>query len=313
MIDEFGGDFFQWLRGFYFVAKTGSVTRAAEAMRRNQPAISHQIKCLEEHFGIMLFNRSKGTMELTSEGQVILAKVISVFELIEEMKEQIREDKLNVAGIIRIATAPSVILYYLPRFLMEFEISYPHVRFDIQAGDVELTMASIEAAAVDFGITSLIDIPDDMIAFDLFETDLRLITALNHPLSREGNITLEAISRAPYISLPPASTITSVIEKRFAQNGLNLNTILIFNNYEIVKKYVELGFGVAILDDFAVTSEDRKRLLIFDLDKFFGKREYQIVLRKKKYLNPAVRTFLRMLSPRFSLHWVSSGQKGDRQ
>jgi len=301
MIDEFGGDFFQWLRGFYFVAKTGSVTRAAEAMRRNQPAISHQIKCLEEHFGIALFKRSKGTMELTSEGKVILTKTISVFELIEEMKEQIREDNLNVAGTIRIATAPSVILYYLPHFLREFETSYPNVRFDMQAGDVELTMASIEAGAVDFGITSLMSIPSDMIAFDLFETNLSLITSLNHEFSREENITLEAISRMPYISLPTVSTITSVIEKRFNQDGLNLNTILIFNNYEIVKKYVELGFGVAILDEFAITPDDRKRLLIFNLDKFFERRKYQLIVRKKKYLSPAVRLFIRLLHPIFSL------------
>jgi len=85
MIKEFGGDLIQWLRGFYFVARTGSVTRAAEAMRRNQPAVSHQIKCLEEEFGIFLFERSRGRMELTAEGKVLLELVVPLFELIEEI------------------------------------------------------------------------------------------------------------------------------------------------------------------------------------------------------------------------------------
>ncbi len=68
-----------------------------------------------------------------------------------------------------------------------------------------------------------------------------------------------------------------------------------------LEKYVELGFGVAILDEFAITPDDRKRLLIFNLDKFFERRKYQLIVRKKKYLSPAVRLFIRLLHPIFSL------------
>jgi LysR family transcriptional regulator, cyn operon transcriptional activator len=67
MIDQIGGDTLQWLRGFYFVAKTGSVTQAAFEMGRKQRAISHQIKCVEEEFGVLLFDRSPGGMGLTPE------------------------------------------------------------------------------------------------------------------------------------------------------------------------------------------------------------------------------------------------------
>jgi DNA-binding transcriptional LysR family regulator len=68
------GDFLQWLRGFYYVAKRRSVTQAAMEMRRNQPTISHQIKCLESEFGVALFERSSGKMELTPEGRALLEK-----------------------------------------------------------------------------------------------------------------------------------------------------------------------------------------------------------------------------------------------
>jgi LysR family cyn operon transcriptional activator len=67
MIDQIGGDFLQWLRGSYFVAKTGSVTQASVEMGREQAAITHQIKCLEEEFGVLLFDRSPGRLGLTPE------------------------------------------------------------------------------------------------------------------------------------------------------------------------------------------------------------------------------------------------------
>jgi DNA-binding transcriptional LysR family regulator len=145
MIEQIGGDFLQWLRGFYYVAKRGSVTQAALEMGRNQPTISHQIKCLENEFGVSLFERSSGRMELTPEGDALLEKAISLFES--------------------------------------------------------------------------------------------------------------------------------------------------------VKKYVALGIGIAILDDYALTGEDRRSLDIFSLDHFFGKRDYGLIMRKKKYLSPAAKAFIGCIKP----------------
>lgn len=292
MIEEFGGDLFQWLRGFYFVARTGSVTRAAEAMRRNQPAISHQIKCLEEAFGVPLFERARGKMELTAEGKLLLSMVVPLFELVEEMKGKIRNPDLPVEGIVRVATTHAVILYYLPRFVLDFQKTYPQIPFDLQGGGVEAVLAAVETGVADFGIASFLETPAGLVTYDLFETKLKLITAKSLRLFPRKGISLEAIAEVPHIGFPRTSTITPLIENRFAQEGLKVKTVLVFNNFEIVKKYVELGMGVAILDDFTITPEDEGKLAVFDLSAFFDKRKYQIILRQKKYLNPAAREFL---------------------
>jgi DNA-binding transcriptional LysR family regulator len=291
MIKEFGGDLFQWLRGFYFVARTGGVTRAAEAMRRNQPAISHQVKCLEEEFGVLLFERSRGKMELTAEGRVLLELVVPLFELIEEMKEKLCKPKLPVEGIVRVATTHAVILYYLPRFVLDFHEMHPQIPFDLQGGGVEAVLAAVETGVADFGIASFLETPAGLVTHDLFETKLKLITSKNLRLFSQKRISMEAMAKFPHIGFPRTSTITPLIERRFAQEGLKINTILVFNNFEIVKKYVELGLGVAILDDFTVTPEDENKLAVFDLGEFFDKRKYQIIMRQKKYLNPAAREF----------------------
>jgi len=86
MIEEIPGDLMQWLRGFYFVAEKGSVTQAAIAMRRGQPTITYQIKCLEKELGVTLFDRSSGKMKLTPEGRNVLEHVITLFEDVKEIR-----------------------------------------------------------------------------------------------------------------------------------------------------------------------------------------------------------------------------------
>jgi DNA-binding transcriptional LysR family regulator len=264
-------------------------------MRRNQPAISHQVKCLEEAFGVSLFERARGRMELTAEGKALLSMVVPLFELIEAMKGKIRNPDLPVEGTVRVAATHALILYYLPQFVHIFKKSYPHVSFDIQGGGVEAILASIETGTADFGIASLLEIPQGLIVYDLFETELKLIASKNMKVFRGKRISLEAIASVPHIGFPRTSTITPLVEKRFAEDGLKLNPVFVFNNFEIVKKYVELGMGVGILDDFTITPEDKKKLAVFHLGRFFEKRKYQIIMREKKYLNPAAREFLDLI------------------
>jgi DNA-binding transcriptional LysR family regulator len=297
MTEEMGGDFYQWLRGFYFVAKTGSVTQAALEMRRNQPTVSHQIKCLENEFGVTFFNRAAGKMELTPEGKVFLEKVISLFEIIKEMKNEIAETDLEHEGKIVVATTHAIIHFFLPRFIMDFSTTHPNVKFDIEGGGLEMILERVESGEADFGVANLPIVPDSLNYHDLFETKLKLVASKNGPFSRKKRLTLQQISKAPFIAFPHSSTLRPFIEKRFSENDLKLNVVLALNNYDSVKKFVALGLGVSILDDYALTEGDKARLDIFSLDRFFEKRIYGIITRKKKYLSPAAKAFIRSIKP----------------
>src|SRR5579863_1824156 len=114
MIDQMSGDFLQWIRGFYFVAECGSVTKAAELMGREQPTVTHQIKCLEKEFGVTLFDRSSGAMKLTAEGRVLLEKSISLFEVVRGMKSDLLRERMEYDGHIVIAASYTVIDTFLP-------------------------------------------------------------------------------------------------------------------------------------------------------------------------------------------------------
>ena len=113
-IEEFSGDFMQWLRGFYHVAQTGSVSAAARKINRNQPTVSQQIKNLEQEFGAWLFDRSKGRMELTEFGRFLLDKTITIFDTINEIQDGVKMAVADLSGRVTVAATHAVLLYYLP-------------------------------------------------------------------------------------------------------------------------------------------------------------------------------------------------------
>jgi len=297
MIREIQGDFLQWLRGFFYVAKMRSITLATSEMNRNQPTISHQIKALENEFNTTLFDRSGGRMELTPEGEVLLEKTISLFEIIKEMRNEVSENRLQSKGDVKIVSSHAIIDYFLPTYIIDFRKRYPGVHFEIEGGGSRTILEKVESSEADFGIASLEVIPENMTYYDLFDTSLKLITPRGNPFSFGKKLTLKKIAEAPFIFFPRSSTITPLILKTFSEKGLSLNVMMILNNFEIVKRYVSLGVGVSILDDYTIEDKDREQLDVYPLDPFFEKRKYVILLRKRKYLSPPVKAFLKAIKP----------------
>ena len=292
MLKEFSGDFLQWLRGFYAVAKSGSITGATREMGRNQPTISHQIKCLEEELGVNLFDRSKGRMVLTEEGKLVFRHVASIFEQIEHLMATARTAMEEIGGDIRIATTHAVLHYFLPAHLGEFSRLHPQVKFDLMGGGLELINNRLEAAEADFGIACTEDLPANFSSQNLFTTRPVLVFRKGSRFGDFLPLSLEKIAEMPLVSFPQTSSIAKVIHNTFAQRGLGLNSVLTLNNFELVKQYVLMDLGVGILDDFALTPADRKQFAIHGLDKWFQERSYDVIMLRNKYLSPAVRSFI---------------------
>jgi DNA-binding transcriptional LysR family regulator len=301
MIKEMRGDYLQWLRGFYHVAKTGSFSMAGREIGRNQPTISHQIKCLENEYGVTLFDRSRERMELTPEGKILFKKVISIFEIVKSMQGEIDKTHQQLVGRITIVATHAVISSFLPKYIVDFQKKHTDVKFDVHGGGVKTILERVESADADFGFLNLKSVPKGLVYHNLFETKLMLITPKNGPFSKKKRPTLKQISQQPFIFFPHSSTIHPYIKKIFLAMDLKLKVVMVLNNFDIVKKYVKLGMGVSILDDFTLTKRDYEHLDIFALDQFFDKRHYGMVMRKTKYLSPTVRAFILSIKPGIEL------------
>jgi DNA-binding transcriptional LysR family regulator len=297
MIEEIPGDLMQWLRGFYFVAEKESVTRAAVAMRRGQPTITYQIKCLEKELGVTLFDRSSGKMRLTPEGRNVLEHVITLFEDVKEIRNTRRKEQPEYEGKIVIVASHAIVDSFLPPYITQFITTHPRVTFHVEGGVIEVVFEKVEASEADFGIASIDSVPSTMVCHDLFESGLKLISHKKNRLFRGKSPNLRQIAQTPLVLFSRTGSAEPFIQKRFDEEGLKPRIVMTLNNFVSVKKYVAQGLGAAILSGFAVSNEDRKTFDVFSLDPYFPKRRYGILIRKKKYFSPAVKAFLRSIKP----------------
>ena len=291
MIDEINGDFLQWLRGFFYTAQQGSVSKAAEIMGRGQSSISHHIACLEMELGAHLFDRSHGRMKLTAEGLHLRDRAIEIFETIQKARDDLNPTGHQLSGDIKIVTTHAVLLYFLPTHIAEFMKVHPDVQFDLDGGGVDHILDKVQSGEADFGIASLESIPDNLVFEPIFKTQPMLIAPRQDPWRLGQNPSLRAIAKCPFVAFPDSSTISEAVNGLFQRGGFSLNKILVLNNFELVKKYVEMGLGIAILDEYALADNDYESLCVLALERFFPERIYGIVLRRKAYASPASKAF----------------------
>jgi DNA-binding transcriptional LysR family regulator len=298
MIDEISGDFLQWLRGFYFVAQEGSVREAAIIMGREKPTISRQIQCLEKELGVTLFDRSSGKMMITPEGKILLEEAVVLFEYVKQIKGGFKNEEINYRGKISIAASQSIVYNILPPYVGDFQRRHPEVTFRIEGGARERIYEQVESAEADFGI-GFFERGDKMfICHELFEAGLIMIAPKNNPyFSGKALPTLKQISEAPLIILSHRGLLPPLIEEQFAQERLKPNVKMTHNNFAAMKKYVADGLGVAILGGHAVSQEEEQNFDLYSLDRYFPKRKYGILLKKRKYLSEMVRAFIRTIKP----------------
>ena len=295
MIKEFGGDYIQWLRGFYQVAKTGSVSAAARDLNLRQPTVSHQIKSLEEHYEVKLFDRSLGSMILTPEGQEMLSHAIDVFESVKVTSKRLSKKKAHLEGKIKITSSHAVIVYFLPPYVTAFKKRYPSVSFELVGGMLDVIENEVASNDADFGIAYIN--PEDT-RYDLnllFNSSLSLIASKGSQFDISEDMSIKDIARLPFIGYPPSSTINELVVKQFREYGFDLDYQLVLNHFEPVKTFVKQDFGISIVPDHALTEDDFLKLQVVSLRGYFGDLPIGVITRKRKYFTPAATAFLSYL------------------
>jgi DNA-binding transcriptional LysR family regulator len=171
----------------------------------------------------------------------------------------------------------------------------------MEGGVFEVVLEKVESAEADFGITYIESVPGTLVCYDLFESRLKLIAPKGHTFFTGDSPTLKEIARAPLILFSRTGSTETFIERRFAEERLEPNVIMTHNNFVSVKRYVALGMGIALLSGYAFSEEDEKVFQILSLDRYFPKRKYGLILRRKKYLPPAVKAFIGTIKPDIQL------------
>ncbi len=288
----------QQLRGFYYSAKLGSLTNAADKMSLTQSAISQQIKALEMELGVKLFNRYGPRKDITPDGEILLDLISPLIQEIEMLKITFEDLKGNQKGHLTIAATTVLIMNYLPHIIQKYRKDHPNIRLIILQHRWNDVVALAESGDVDFGITPIQSIPSNLSYIELEPFDRVLITNLNHPLSKATNISLKEIAQYPIITYEKGLVHRADLDRVFKEANLETEIVMEATNAETIKRYVEIGIGVAVIPKIALQPTKMLRLHAISVNQFFGKSRYGVIIRKGKYMTSWAKDFLDLLSPK---------------
>lgn len=280
------------LRAFCAVARTGKMTDAADELYLSQSAISLQIKALEKELHTVLFERRGPRIQLTPDGRKLLDMARPLVEGIDALPERFSKEVRGdlEAGEVVIAAGESTIIYILPQLVSQFRKRYPHIHVQLRNVTGRDGLAMIREDRVDFAVGSMLDVPSDISYTPMYTFDPALIMPQGHPLAQRQNIDLEDI--APYgLILPPRRLTTwRMVDRVFQQHGVPFNVVLEVGGWEVIKRYVEAGFGLSIVTGICLREDDR--LEVRNMSRYFPRRSYGVVSRRGRHLPSPARAFL---------------------
>lgn len=287
----------QQLRGFCAVAKYKNFTVAAQKTLRTQPTISLQIKALEDELGVKLFERlGPKKVNLTTEGQILLEIITPLLNEVENIKSKFNEARGNyTTSAVKIATHSSVMIYLLPAIIKKFKLAYPDCHITILNRNRGEMISLVENGEVDFGITSLDTIPQN-IEYKVFSSFNRILIATkNHPISKKSNITLEDIAKYPLILPTQDSNTRKLIDELFQRQNIKYEIAMEVVGRTAIKTYVGMNLGLSIINEYYVTDDDKSKLFVKNFSPYLPKAETGIITRKSKLLSHPAKEFINII------------------
>lgn len=284
------------LRAFCHAAQERSISRAAQRLGLSQPSVSLQIQALERELGITLFERRGRRIRLTEEGESLYEMAAPLVEGIDALPQRFAtRNRRETAGRLDIAAGESAALYLLPGLLGTFTARHPRVQIRLHDLPAAEAVEAVRQGDVDLGIGSGLDLPGDVVYRATYTYDLKLLTPPDHPLAEGPPITLEDLGQHDLIVPPRHMTTWRLVELILQQHSVRWRSRLEVGGWEVLKRYVELGFGVGIASALCLTG--RERLAVRDLPDIFPQRTYGAVLRRGRQLSPQARQFLELMAP----------------
>lgn len=280
------------MRGFLETARERSFTRAAEKLFLTQPAVSLQIKALETELGTPLFERRGKRVLLTQAGQVLFLRAEEILNLVARAQQDIAALDDLKAGRLCIGTSDTNCAYVLPPVIQAFRAAYPGV--DIRLTDrmsAEVVRLVMEGH-VDFGLATLPVGETRVVTEPLFFREDVLICPEDHPLGKRSQVLLEETVGFPWLMLERGSTSRNLLDGAFYRAGLHVHVAMELGSVEVIKRFVEIGMGVALVPKVAAEEEVISGRLVAVKVVHLPVRQVGVVRRLGGHLGRAAEVFL---------------------
>ncbi|PYX97697.1 MAG: LysR family transcriptional regulator [Acidobacteria bacterium] len=290
------------LNSFLEVAKHSSFSKAAERCFRTQPAISSQIRALEEEVGAKLFDRSGAKVSLTVAGKAFQTYAEEALRALRSVKMTIAEMERTPRGEIVVGANEATCLYVLPEVFADFKRQYPKVSVSIQRAETAKTLESVIDQTVDFGVVSMPVKDSRLDALPIHHDELVLITSPGHALAQLSHARLEEIAKYPLV-LPKLGRTRDAIDDVFEEARLKLHVSMELDSSELLKRFVAADVGVGFVARSNISDEIRAGTLsaLSFIDPPIS-RDLALVHRKDKTLSRAARAFMEIAVNKKAVH-----------
>ena len=283
---------FDQIETFLEVARLCSFSRAAEKRFRTQPAISSQIRSLEEEVGAKLLDRSGGKVSVTASGKLFLKFAEELLESRKAMMTAVAETERVPRGEIVVGANEGTCLHILPEVFAEFKRQYPDVNISINRADYAKILESVIDNSVDFGVVSL-PVHDSRLTVVLIHRDeLVIIVPPKHPLAKSKSATVAEAAAFPLI-VPKAGHTRDALENLFYERKLKPRYTMELDSSELLKRFVAADAGVGFIARSNVLEDVRAAALAaINISDATVRRDLALVFRKDKALSRAALAFI---------------------
>ena len=277
---------------FQLVAKHLSFTKAAEELFLSQPAVSGQVKQLENTVGLDLYEQLGRKIYLTEAGKLMFEFSTNINTQIKDVKREINNLKGIEGGLLYVSVA-STVNYFAARLLSKFCQQHTGIRLHLDVTNRATLIEQLEKNATDLVLMGSLPSDLDLVIEPFMDNPLVIIAPPDHPLVEEKNIPLRKLKDDKLIMREIGSGTRIAMEQFFLEKkNFKLISTIEMNSNEAIKQSVEAGLGLGIVSIHTIELErEVGRLKVLDVRHFPINRQWYIVHRKGKRLSAAAKLF----------------------
>lgn len=289
------------LKVFCDLVDLESFSLAAERNFITQSAVSQQIRTLEDKFNRRLLERVRGRREvkLTPAGDVFYKESKKVLAAFDELQESLRSVVGKIGGTVKVATVYSVGLHELPSKVREFMTKFPAAKIDLEYSRTTRVVRDVLSGAVELGVLAFPEPRRGLTIAPMPDNRLVLIAPPDHKFAKKKKVKVADLNDEDFVLFERDVPTRKATDKIFKENGVEVKKIAEFDNIETIKRAVEVGFGLAIVPETAVTEAKRLgTIAVIELAEKYWIRSVGVIYRSDRNLSLAAKKFVQLLEKR---------------
>lgn len=300
------------LQVFHSVARLLSFTKAAESLHMTQPAVTFQVRQLEEYFNTRLFDRTHNRISLTDVGEKVYTYSEQILGLYREMDNDIRTLTGEIIGVLVIGASTTVAEYMLPRLLGEFQELFPDVKLRLKVSNSLGIVHMVENNDIDVGIVESSVGNKSLSVEACWQDNLVVIVAPDHELAKKDSVHVSDLKDYPFVSREEGSGTRSVLCEYLKENDMTMNDMNLsmeFGSPEAIKNAVESGLGISVVSETTLVKElQLNTLKAVKIDPPLH-RPFSLVHQRQKFRIRAMQEFLNFANERCNVVKESKDDK----